>query len=148
MSKRKLQSRSPVFFTFVLLSLCLSSSQCLSLSLSQSLLLHSLSLSLSLVLGVIFIFVFICLCVLCVGPSRARGPAQQHAKEERRRAAQLAEWPSDKWGGQTQYLDADEALVAFDPLPNQVLLVCAHFFDPPEGREEKSIDSISQQALV
>ena len=44
----------------------------------------------------------------------------QLAKEERRRAAQLAEWPSDTWGGQTQYLDADAALVAFDPLPNLV----------------------------
>jgi hypothetical protein len=32
-------------------------------------------------------------------------------------------WQSDKWGGHTQYLDSEEALLAFDPLPNQLSLV-------------------------
>jgi Rps23 Pro-64 3,4-dihydroxylase Tpa1-like proline 4-hydroxylase len=32
-------------------------------------------------------------------------------------------WNSEKWGGHTQYLDSEEALLAFDPLPNQLSLV-------------------------
>ena len=38
-------------------------------------------------------------------------------------------WKSDAWGGHTQYLDSEEALLAFDPLPNQLSLV---FRDAPD----------------